>query len=196
MKCHLRTTQFKDVMLKKWTPQSTDPNRGFKEEKIGNKTISAEEQSTLVSDMLESIISFMPEIAPSAVIPKATSLEWVYNLLREHYGCARTGRDMMHKFKTLERKPGERLRAYWSRYVAFFEENRIKSGDKLKIDSATATQTEEQCRFSQSSELVLFLFMAHRLLPEKMAGILHAKLENQDVASLKDTITPVFTPRP
>ena len=82
MKCHLRTTQFKDVMLKKWQPQSTDANRGVKEEKINNKTITAEEQSTLVGDMLEQIISFMPEIAPSAVIPKATSLDWVYNLLR------------------------------------------------------------------------------------------------------------------
>ena len=133
MKCHLRKTQFKNVMLKKWEPQSTDPNRGFTEEIINNKTITAEERSTLVSDMLEQIISFMPEIAPSAVIPKATSLEWVYDLLREHYGCARTGRDMMHKFRTLERKPGERLRAYWSRYIAFFKENRIKTGDKLNL---------------------------------------------------------------
>merc|ERR1711974_260659 len=52
-------------------------------------------QSPLMSDMLEQIVSFMPEIAPSAVIPKATSLDWLYNLLRKHYGCARTGRDMM-----------------------------------------------------------------------------------------------------
>ena len=111
MKCHLRTTQFKDVMLKKWEPQSTDNNRGFKEVKIGEKTISAEEQSTLVGEMLETIISFMPEIAPSAVIPKATSLDWLYNLLRKHYGCERTGRDMMDKFKTLQRKPGEKLTA-------------------------------------------------------------------------------------
>ena len=162
MKCHLRNTQFKDVMLLKWQPQSTNPNRGFREEKVGNKTITAAERSTLVSDMLEQIIGFIPEVAPSAIIPKATSLEWVYDFLREHYGCARTGRDMMNKFKTLERKPGERLRAYWSRYIAFYEENRIKTGDKLKIDGATATQTETQCRFSQSSELVLFLFMAHR----------------------------------
>ena len=120
MKCHLRTTQFKDVMLKTWTAYSIDPKRGFTEVKIGDKTISPEEQSTLVNDMLESIVSFMPEIAPATVTHKAISLEWVYNHLREHYGCARTGRDMMLKFKTLERKPGERLRAYWSRYIAFF----------------------------------------------------------------------------
>ena len=113
-------------MLKKWEPQSTDNNRGFTETTIGSKTISAGEQSTLVGDMLETILSFMPEIAPSAVIPKATSLDWLYNLVRKHYGCERTGRDMMDKFKTLERKPGEKLTAYWSRFVTFHENNRIK----------------------------------------------------------------------
>ena len=69
--------------------------------------------------MLETILSFIPEIAPSAVLPKATSLDWLYDHVRKHYGCARTGRDMMDKFETLERKPGESLAAYWSRFVAF-----------------------------------------------------------------------------
>ena len=115
MKCHLRNTQFKDVMLLQWTAQSTDLNRGFKDETVGGKTITGEARSNLVGDMLEQIAGFMPEIAQSAIVPKATSLKWVYDFLREHYGCARTGRDMMLKYKTLERKQGERLRAYWSR---------------------------------------------------------------------------------
>ena len=34
----------------------------------------------------------------------------------------------------------------------------------------------------------MFLFMAHPKLPEKMAGILHTKLKDHDVASLKDMI--------
>ena len=38
------------------------------------------------------------------------------------------------------------------------------------------------------SELVMFLFMAHRGLPEKMASILNTKLKHNDVASLKDLI--------
>ena len=138
--------------------------------------------------MLETILSFIPEIAPSAVLPKATSLDWLYDLVRKHYGCERTGRDMMDKFETLERKPGESLSAYWSRFVAFHEDNRIKKDDKLKTDGAKATTNEEQCRFSLSSELVLFLFMAHPLLPERMAGILHHKLQDQDVASLQEII--------
>ena len=188
LKIHLKGTQYKEVMLKTWTAKSLDSNRGFTETTVGSKTWTANELSTLVGDMLETIISFIPEIAPSAVLNKATSLEWLFDQVRKHYSCARTGRDMMYKFKTLERKPGEKMTAYWSRFVAFYEDNRIKKDDKLKTDGAKATANEEQCRFSLSSELVLFLFMAHPLLPERMAGILHHKLQDQDVASLLEII--------
>ena len=94
----------------------------------------------------------------------------------------------MHKFITLERKPGEKMRAYWSRFQAFFEENHIKKNDKLKVDDAIATATDKQCRYGIGSELVLFLHMAHRGLPVKMASILNTKLKHNDVASLKDLI--------
>ena len=136
LKIHLKGTQYKEVMLKTWTAKSSDSNRGFTESTIGSKTWTADELSTLVGDMLETILSFIPEIAPSAVLNKATSLEWLFDHVRKHYGCARTGRDMMYKFKTLERKPGEKMTAYWSRFVAFYEDNRIKKDDKLKTDGA------------------------------------------------------------
>ena len=165
LKCHLRNTQFKDMMLQEW---STGTNRGFSDEKIGDKTITAASKSNLVENMLEQIVGFMPEIAPSAIIPKATSLNWVYEHLRTHYGCARTGRDMMRKYKTLQCKPGERLRPYWSRYVAFYEENYIKANDKLKVDNTTAAADEPENRYSLSSDIVMFLYMAHPQLPYKI----------------------------
>ena len=178
----MRGTQFKDVMYKTWEPKTTEENRGFKEYKVGEKTITAEEQSSQVEDMLESIASFIPDIAASAIIPKAKSLDWVHEFLQEHYGYERSGKDLMLKFKTLERRPRERLRAYWSRYIAFYEENHIKAGDKLKVDNATTAITDKLSRYGQGSELVMFLFMAHQKLPEKMASILHSKLKHNDVA--------------
>ena len=57
--------------------------------KLGEKTITAEEQSAQVEDMLESITSFIPDIAASSIIPNAKSLACVYEFLQEHYGYAR-----------------------------------------------------------------------------------------------------------
>ena len=141
-----------------------------------------------VGDMLETILSFVPEVTQSAVLGKATSLQWLYDYLRKHYGCERTGSDMMNRFETLERKPGEKVTSYWSRFMGFYEDNRIKKDDKLTIDNAKATADETQCRFSKSTELALFLHMTHPQLPERMAQIFHNKLKDRDVASLQEQI--------
>ena len=91
-------------MYKTWLAKNTDPNRGFKERKKGNETISAEEQSELVQDMLESIASYLPHIATSPIINNATSLGWEFEHQKTHFGYERSAKDLMLKFVTLERK--------------------------------------------------------------------------------------------
>ena len=95
-------------MVKTWTAKDSDENRGFTDQTTtGSK--SANEMSTLVGDMLETILTLVPEITQTAVLGKATSLQWMYDYLRKHYGCERTGSDMPNRFETLERKPGENM---------------------------------------------------------------------------------------
>ena len=68
---------------------------------------------------------------------EATSLLWIYNYVREHYGVKRTGRQMMQKFGVLQRRPGERLNAFWTRFQGFYAENRIRKNDDIKISDST-----------------------------------------------------------
>ena len=148
-------------MYKTWTAKNVDANRGFTETEKNGETITAEEQSELVQDMLESITSYLPHITSSPIINNAVSLAWVYEHLKTHFGYERSARDLMLKFVTLERKPGEKMRAYWSRFEAFFEDNHIKKNDKLQVDGAKATDSDKQCRYGIGSELVLFLYTRH-----------------------------------
>ena len=136
--------------------------------------------------MLETILTLVPEITQTAVLGKATSLQWMYDYLRKHYGCERTGSDMLNRFETLERKPGEKMSSYWSRFMGFYEENRIKKDDKLTLDGAKAVEDEKQCRFSKSAELSLFLHMAHPQLPKRMAQIFGNKLKDKDITTLQE----------
>ena len=189
VKIHLKSTIYKDVMVKTWTAKDSDENRGFTEQTtIGSKAYTANEMSTLVGDMLETILTLVPEITQTAVLGKATSLQWMYDYLRKHYGCERTGSDMLNRFETLERKPGEKMSSYWSRFMGFYEENRIKKDDKLTLDGAKAAVDEKQCRFNKSAELSLFLHMAHPQLPKRMAQIFGNKLKDKDLASLQEQI--------
>merc|ERR1711888_528977 len=155
---------------------------------INGKSHTAEEVSVLVGDMLEAIISSVPEVTLSDVTSKATSLQWVYDFLRHHYGCERTGMDILTRFDILERKPGEKVNSYWSRFKGFYQDNRIRKDDKLTTDNKKPTEDEKQCRFSKSTELAIFLHMTHPMLPKKMAQIFANKLKTQDLASLQDQV--------
>ena len=100
MKIHLKSTIYKDVMVKTWTAKDNNENRGFVgQTTLGSKAYTPNEASTLVGDMLETILTLVPEVTQTAVLGKATSLQWMYDYLRKHYGCERTGSDMLSRFK-------------------------------------------------------------------------------------------------
>ena len=135
VKVHLKNSNYKELMAKTWTAQEDSETRGLAQQTINGKSHTAAEVSTLVGDMLETIISSVPEVTLSDVTAKATSLQWVYDFLRHHYGCERTGCDMLNRFEILERKPREKVTSYWSRFKGFYQDNRIRKDDKLTIDN-------------------------------------------------------------
>ena len=86
LKAQLKTSRYKDYMYKTWSAKNTDSNRGFTDTEENGKKISASEQSEIVQDMLETITGYMPHIPPSPIINNATSLTWVYEYLKSHFG--------------------------------------------------------------------------------------------------------------
>ena len=126
VKVHLKASDYKDLMVKTWTAYDVSETRGCTAQTICGKPHTAEEMSILIGDMLETIMSSVPEVTLSDVTSKATSLQWVYDFLRHHYGCERTGCDILTRFDILERKPGEKINSYWSRFKGFYQDNRIR----------------------------------------------------------------------
>ena len=100
VKIHLKGSIYKELMPKTWTAKNESETRGLPDQTIGSKPHSGAEVCTLVGDMLETILTLVPEITQTAVLGKATSLQWIYDYLRKHYGCERTGSDMLNRFET------------------------------------------------------------------------------------------------
>ena len=116
LKAQLKTSRYKDYMFKTWSAKNTNANRGFSDTEENGKKVSASEHSEIVQDMLETITGYIPHIPPSPIINNATSLVWIYDYLKTHFVYERSSADLMRKFITLERKPGEKIRAYWCRF--------------------------------------------------------------------------------
>ena len=64
----------------------------------------------------------------------------------------------------------------------------VNAIDELKIDVATATANDPESRYGIRSDIVTCLHLAHQPLPAEVKAMFHAKLEYQDLASLKDQI--------
>ena len=175
-----------------WQSHASDQDRGFEDHET-DTNLTAQVQSTQVEALIDLCCTTVPEIDINHVRTEATSLMWIYNYVREHYGVKRTGRQMMQKFGVLQRRPNERLNAFWTRFQGFYAENRIRKNDDIKIsDSAgkliTAPKDEQGERYRLSSDIVTCLYLAHPDLPSEVEKMLSGKLENQDVASLHKEI--------
>ena len=175
-----------------WQSHASDQNRGFEDHQT-DANLTARVQSTQVEALIDLCCTTVPEIDINYVRAEATSLLWIYNYVREHYGVKRTGRQMMQKFGVLQRRSGERLNAFWTRFQGFYAENRIRKNDEIKISDntgklITANRDEQGERYRLSSDIVTCLYLAHPDLPSEVEKMLSGKLENQDVASLQKEI--------
>ena len=115
-----------------WSAHSDDVNRGFQDHET-DATMTALVQSTQVEALIDLVCYNVPEVDINHIRAEATSLNWIYRYIREHYGVKRTGRQMMQKFGVLQRKEGERLNSFWNRFQGFYAENRIRKNDEIKI---------------------------------------------------------------
>ena len=175
-----------------WSAHCVDVNRGFQDHET-DRNLTKQVQSTQVEALIDLVCYNVPEIDINHIRSEATSLQWIYNYIREHYGVKRTGRQMMQKFGVLQRKQGERLNSFWNRFQGFYAENRIRKNDEIKITNnegklISAPKDEIGERYRLSSDIVTCLYLAHPELPKEVEKMLISKLENQDVASLQREI--------
>ena len=103
-----------------WTSHAITTTRGFEESTENSVKITPQAKSTQVEALIDLLCTYAPELDVSHIREEAVSLNWIYNYIREHYGFKRTGRQMMSKFSTLQRRPGERLNAFWNRWQGFY----------------------------------------------------------------------------
>ena len=148
-------------------------------------------QSTQVEALIDLVCYNVPEVDINHIRAEATSLNWIYRYIREHYGVKRTGRQMMQKFGVLQRKEGERLNSFWNRFQGFYAENRIRKDDEIKITNSegkliNAPKDEIGERYRLSSDIVTCLYLAHPDLPQEVEKCSQANLKTKTLHLFKE----------
>ena len=98
-------------------------NRGLEDDQAGaNNFKTAVQKKIMLDKMIGLIVGFCPEIIRLEIERKCTSLKWIWNRIRRHYGFSKSEGNFL-KLATLKYKDGERYESFFQRIMAHLYDN-------------------------------------------------------------------------
>ena len=97
----------------KWKPKSVT-NRGLQDDNPGDNSKTAAQKNKVLTHMLGLIVSFCPENIRLEIERKCTSLDWIWNRVRRHYGFTKSEGSFL-KLAGIKLEEGERYETFFQR---------------------------------------------------------------------------------
>ena len=166
--------------LKTW---NNTENRGFAndEESVAeDKRMNAAAKASLLNIVLSSIAYNAPVISWNFVTQEATSLEDIWNRLRQRYGIKRSG-TRITELVDITKDPGESVEALWEKVYSFFQENLLRIGGSVKHQGADNTANEQFSPTLLNTMVVIWLSKIHSSLPAAVRYKFSTQLRSQTI---------------
>ena len=182
---------FKDLMASttSWSKKGV-ANRGLvADTAAGGKTAEAKCQT--LNLMLDQIANWCPFISRTFLVKQSTSLNDVWQKIREHYGFLSTGGHFLD-ISAIHLEPDERPEDLYQRIYMFFEDNLI-TANSLSHNGAQLTTDEEMSPTLENTITWLWLKLLNPALPQLVKQRYGADLQNKSLASLKSEISQAMT---
>ena len=145
-----------NAKVKTWTMKSSaNPHRGLVSEPEGaaDKKTAAEKLETLEL-MLDQIANWCPVVTRTILTNLTTSLNDVWQKIREHYGFMTTGGYFLD-LCNIKQEPDERPEDLYQRIYMFFEDNLLKAntlthhGSQINADEEMSPSIENVIAWSR-----------------------------------------------
>ena len=165
-----------------WTKSST-PNRGLTSDgtDVANGKTAAQKNAVL-EHMLGIIAQFSPSLIRNDIISRSTSLPWIWQRIRQHFGFRQSEVNFLSIYK-IKRVEGERYETLYRRLVAHVEDNLLTTDSGIVHDGAAITQNEEMSPSCERILVYLWLALVDDRLPAYVSRIYAHDLQAR---SLKD----------
>ena len=172
-----------------WLKASADPNRGLKDDAADaeNKQTAAQ-KCAMLELLLGQIANFCPIIARNTITKKSTSLEYIWQTIRAHFGFQSTGAHFLD-LTDIKMEPDERYEDLFQRLSAFFEDNLVTKNCGLTHCGDQITQDEELTPTVENTIVFLWLSLIHTDLPKLVKQKYGTELRSRTLASIKPEIS-------
>ena len=167
-----------------WGKAST-ANRGLTadgDEVAANARKTAAQKNAVLEQMLGLIAQLAPSLLRNKIIKKSTSLTWVWQRIRQHYGFRQSEVNFLsiHKIRRVE---GERYETLYQRLMAHVEDNLLTTDSGIQYDGVAIAQDEEMSPSCERLIVYLWLVLVYERLPAYVSRVYAHDLQTR---SLKD----------
>ena len=171
---------------RKWQKYSaTNPHRGFADDLVkGTKEV----QNSRLENMLEFVASYAPVISRNTIVKQSTSLDYIFQKLREHYGFQSSGANFLD-LANIKYDPSERYEDLFQKLLSFFEDNLLKADSGVSHDGETITTDEDASPTLQNTIVFIWLQLIHQSLPLLVKQRYGPELRNKTLFSIKQEIS-------
>ena len=185
---------FKDFLTDgfSWIKKSTaNPTRGLANDP---ETVPEASRKTAVQKviqlelMLGQIANYCPVIARNSITKTATSVNQIWQLIRQHYGFQSTGSHFLD-LASIRREPGERPNDLYQRIAAFFDDSLLTIGCGIQHHGIAPEEDEELSPTIENTVCAIRLQLLHPGLPQLIKQRYCAELRNKTLASIKPKIS-------
>ena len=175
-----------------WQKQTaTNPRRGLTNDGSAvpeAQRLTAVQKNAHLDLLLGQIANFCPVISRNSIVKHSTSLNDIWQKIRQHYGFQSTGAHFLD-LASVRLQPDERPEDLFQRLMAFFEDNLLSVHGGLSHHGDPVTADEDLSPTLENTFVVLWLQLIHPGLPLLVKQKYGSELRNKTLASLKPEIS-------
>ena len=143
---------------------------------------TAAQKNAVLEHMLSIIGQYAPSLIRSDIINKSTSLPWIWQRIRRHYGLRQSEVNFLSIYK-IKRVEGERYETLYQRLISHIEDNLLTTASGIVHDGEAITQNEEISPSCERLIVYLWLSLIGNRLPAYVSRVYAHDLQSR---SLKD----------
>ena len=175
-----------------WKPKSANnPNRGLRNDADSvpaDRWKSASQKVTLLDLMLGQIANYANVVSRSCIVRQSTSLNFIWQKIREHYGLQTTGAYFL-ELANIKLRPGEKHEDLFQRLMAFYEDNLLTTESGISHHGSKLTCDEDLTPSLENTIVLIWLQLLHPGLPQLVRQRYGPDLRHCTLASLKPEIS-------
>ena len=181
--------RFLDASWQKQT--AANPVRGLTDDGTAipeAQRLTAAQKNTHLDLLLGQIANFCPVISRNSIAKHSTSLNDIWQKIRQHYGFQSSGAHFLD-LASIRLQPDERPEDLFQRLMAFFEDNLLSVHGGLTHHGDQVTAKEDLSPTLENTVVFLWLQLIHPRLPLLVKQKYGSELRNKTLASLKPEIS-------